>query len=130
MGGTHRTVLQAVAHRWPTEPEIRELWLTITQRFADTGAGKIKHERAGGIVTTDVPSKHRGRTVLGDRTDRSSMSLGSGLIGNCQMRSLRSNRTSHCVMAPCTVTRAPGPGQKSRHRASRRLNREEALAVV
>ncbi len=53
----HRPVLQAANHHWHAEPELRSLWLAITERFIAAGAAEIDRERAAGIVTSQVPSR-------------------------------------------------------------------------
>jgi TetR/AcrR family transcriptional regulator, ethionamide resistance regulator len=60
----HRPVLQAANHHWHSEPELRKLWLAITERFIAAGAVEIDRERAAGIVTSDVPSRTLAATLF------------------------------------------------------------------
>lgn len=60
----HRAVLQAANHHWHGEPELRNLWLAITERFITAGAAEIDRERAAGIVTSPVPSRTLAATLF------------------------------------------------------------------
>ena len=60
----HRPVLQAANHHWHSEPEVRSLWLAITERFIAAGAVEIDRERAAGIVTSHVPSRTLAATLF------------------------------------------------------------------
>jgi TetR/AcrR family transcriptional regulator, ethionamide resistance regulator len=60
----HRPVLQAANHHWHGEPELRNLWLAITERFITAGAAEIDRERAAGIVTSQVPSRTLAATLF------------------------------------------------------------------
>lgn len=60
----HRQVLQAANQHWHSEPELRELWLAITERFIAAGAVEIDRERAAGIVTSEVPSRTLAATLF------------------------------------------------------------------
>ncbi len=60
----HRLVLRAVADHWPTEPEIRELWLELTERLIDAGAQEIERERAAGLLGSLVPSRQLAATLF------------------------------------------------------------------
>lgn len=60
----HRLVLQAANHHWHSEPELRNLWLAITERFIAAGALEIDRERAAGIITSQVPSRTLAATLF------------------------------------------------------------------
>jgi AcrR family transcriptional regulator len=60
----HRPVLQAANHHWHSEPELRSLWLAITERFIAAGAVEIDRERAAGIITSQVPSRTLAATLF------------------------------------------------------------------
>jgi AcrR family transcriptional regulator len=60
----HRPVLQAANHHWHSEPELRSLWLAITERFITAGAAEIDRERAAGIITSQVPSRTLAATLF------------------------------------------------------------------
>jgi len=60
----HRPVLQAANHHWHSEPELRRLWLAITERFISAGAVEIDRERAAGIITSQVPSRTLAATLF------------------------------------------------------------------
>lgn len=60
----HRAVLQAANHHWHSEPELRKLWLAITERFIAAGAVEIDRERAAGIITSEVPSRTLAATLF------------------------------------------------------------------
>jgi len=60
----HRPVLQAANHHWHSEPEVRSLWLAITERFIAAGAVEIDRERAAGIITSKVPSRTLAATLF------------------------------------------------------------------
>jgi TetR/AcrR family transcriptional regulator, ethionamide resistance regulator len=60
----HRPVLQAANHHWHSEPELRKLWLAITERFIAAGAIEIDRERAAGIITSEVPSRTLAATLF------------------------------------------------------------------
>ncbi|WAJ43434.1 TetR/AcrR family transcriptional regulator [Mycobacterium sp. Aquia_216] len=60
----HRAVLQAANHHWHAEPELRTLWLGITERFISAGAAEIDRERAAGIITSPVPSRILAATLF------------------------------------------------------------------
>jgi TetR/AcrR family transcriptional regulator, ethionamide resistance regulator len=60
----HRPVLQAANHHWHSEPELRNLWLAITERFIAAGAIEIDRERAAGIITSPVPSRTLAATLF------------------------------------------------------------------
>ena len=60
----HRPVLQAANHHWHAEPEVRSLWLAITERFIAAGAVEIDRERAAGIITSKVPSRTLAATLF------------------------------------------------------------------
>ncbi|MCV7412400.1 TetR family transcriptional regulator [Mycobacterium florentinum] len=60
----HRPVLQAANHHWHAEPELRNLWLGITERFISAGAAEIDRERAAGIITSPVPSRTLAATLF------------------------------------------------------------------
>jgi TetR/AcrR family transcriptional regulator, ethionamide resistance regulator len=60
----HRPVLQAANHHWHSEPELRKLWLAITERFIAAGAVEIDRERAVGIITSEVPSRTLAATLF------------------------------------------------------------------
>ena len=60
----HRPVLQAANHHWHAEPEVRSLWLAITERFIAAGAVEIDRERAAGIITSKVPSQTLAATLF------------------------------------------------------------------
>jgi TetR/AcrR family transcriptional regulator, ethionamide resistance regulator len=53
----HRTVLQAVSHHWHSDPELKELWLRIVERFVEAGAAEIERERTAGEITSSVPGR-------------------------------------------------------------------------
>src|ERR1700761_8829209 len=60
----HRVVRQAANHHWHAEPELRSLWLAITERFIAAGAIEIDRERAAGIITSQVPSRTLAATLF------------------------------------------------------------------
>jgi TetR/AcrR family transcriptional regulator, ethionamide resistance regulator len=60
----HRPVLQAANHHWHSEPELRDLWLAIAERFIAAGAVEIDRERAAGIITSPVPSRTLAATLF------------------------------------------------------------------
>ncbi|WP_193375018.1 TetR/AcrR family transcriptional regulator [Mycobacterium sp. MOTT36Y] len=53
----HRPVFQATNHHWHAEPELRDLWLAIAERFIAAGAAEIERERAAGMITSPIPSR-------------------------------------------------------------------------
>jgi TetR/AcrR family transcriptional regulator, ethionamide resistance regulator len=53
----HRPVLQAANHHWHSEPELRNLWLAIVERFVAAGAVEIEREREAGLITSQVASR-------------------------------------------------------------------------
>lgn len=55
----HRSVLQAAAHHWHSDPGLHRLWLSIVERFVSAGAEEIERERAAGLIT----SEESGRTL-------------------------------------------------------------------
>ena len=60
----HRPVLQAANHHWHSEPELRDLWLAIAERFIAAGAVEIEREREAGIITSQVPSRTLAATLF------------------------------------------------------------------
>lgn len=60
----HRAVLQAANHHWHSEPELRDLWLAIAERFIAAGAVEIERERDAGLVTSPVPSRTLAATLF------------------------------------------------------------------
>lgn len=60
----HRAVLQAANDHWHSEPELRNLWLAITERFIAAGAIEIDRERTAGIITSPVPSRTLAATLF------------------------------------------------------------------
>ena len=48
----HRIVLRATAHHWHSDPELKELWLSIVEKFLAAGAAEIERERAAGEITS------------------------------------------------------------------------------
>ena len=60
----HRPVLQAANHHWPSEPEVRTLWLAIAERFIAAGAVEIERERAAGLITSQVPGRTLAATLF------------------------------------------------------------------
>lgn len=60
----HRPVLQAANHHWHSEPELRDLWLAIAERFIAAGAVEIERERDAGLVTSAVPSRTLAATLF------------------------------------------------------------------
>jgi TetR/AcrR family transcriptional regulator, ethionamide resistance regulator len=60
----HRLVLRAVNHHWQIEPELRELWLTVVERFVVAGALEFERERADGMITSPVPSRTLAATLF------------------------------------------------------------------
>src|SRR5271156_6546928 len=60
----HRPVLQAANHHWHSEPELRDLWLAIAERFIAAGAIEIERERAAGMITSPVPSRTLAATLF------------------------------------------------------------------
>lgn len=60
----HRPVLQAANHHWHSEPELRDLWLAIAERFIAAGADEIERERDAGLVTSPVPSRTLAATLF------------------------------------------------------------------
>jgi AcrR family transcriptional regulator len=53
----HRPVLRATNHHWHSEPELRDRWLGVVERFVAAGAAEIERERAAGLIASDVPSR-------------------------------------------------------------------------
>jgi AcrR family transcriptional regulator len=53
----HRSVLQAAAHHWHSDPELNTLWLQIAERFISAGAEEIERERAAGKIRSSEPSR-------------------------------------------------------------------------
>ncbi|ORB30108.1 TetR/AcrR family transcriptional regulator [Mycolicibacterium parafortuitum] len=53
----HRTVLQAAAHHWHSDPGLNALWLQIAERFISAGAEEIERERAAGKITSTEPGR-------------------------------------------------------------------------
>jgi TetR/AcrR family transcriptional regulator, ethionamide resistance regulator len=60
----HRPVLRAANHHWHSEPELRDLWLAIAERFIAAGADEIERERAAGMITSPVPSRTLAATLF------------------------------------------------------------------
>jgi TetR/AcrR family transcriptional regulator, ethionamide resistance regulator len=60
----HRPVLQAANHHWHSEPELRDLWLSIAERFIAAGAVEIERERAAGMITSPIPSRTLAATLF------------------------------------------------------------------
>lgn len=60
----HRPVLQAANHHWHSEPELRDLWLAIAERFIAAGAVEIERERDAGLITSPVPSRTLAATLF------------------------------------------------------------------
>lgn len=53
----HRPVLQAANHHWHSDPELRDRWLGVVERFVAAGAAEIDRERETGLIASDVPSR-------------------------------------------------------------------------
>ncbi|RWA18730.1 hypothetical protein MELE44368_03615 [Mycolicibacterium elephantis DSM 44368] len=53
----HRSVLQAAAHHWHSNPELNALWLQIAERFISAGAEEIERERAAGKIASSESSR-------------------------------------------------------------------------
>jgi AcrR family transcriptional regulator len=60
----HRAVLRATTHHWHSEPELRELWLAVAERFIAAGAVEIEREREAGLVTSPTPSRTLAATLF------------------------------------------------------------------
>ena len=60
----HRPVLQAANHHWHSEPELRDLWLAIAERFIAAGAVEIERERDAGLITSPVSSRTLAATLF------------------------------------------------------------------
>ncbi|BCZ22090.1 TetR/AcrR family transcriptional regulator [Mycobacterium senriense] len=60
----HRPVFQATNHHWHAEPELRDLWLAIAERFIAAGAAEIERERAAGMITSPIPSRMLAATLF------------------------------------------------------------------
>ena len=61
---THRTVLRSVALQWPTDPDLREVWLAIAERFIDAGAREIEREQAAGVIASPLPGRTLATTLF------------------------------------------------------------------
>lgn len=53
----HRTALRAVMEHWNAVPELRELWLTVVQRFTNAVAAEIDRERKSGVAPPGPDSR-------------------------------------------------------------------------
>lgn len=60
----HRLVLRAANHHWHSEPELRERWLGVVERFVTAGAAEIDRERAAGLVVSEVSSRTLAATLF------------------------------------------------------------------
>ncbi len=60
----HRPVLKAANHHWHSEPELRDLWLAIAERFIAAGAVEIERERSAGLITSPVASRTLAATLF------------------------------------------------------------------
>jgi AcrR family transcriptional regulator len=52
----HRLLLRATSEHWAQVPEIRELWLSVMDRFTKAIAGEIDRERAAGTAPPGIES--------------------------------------------------------------------------
>ena len=61
---THRLAMRAVSEYWPTDPELRQLWLGIVERFTDAFAQEIDRQRKQGLASPGPPSRELVATLL------------------------------------------------------------------
>ena len=60
----HRLLLRATSEHWAQVPEIRELWMSVMERFTDAIAGEIERERAAGMAPPGIESRRLASLLL------------------------------------------------------------------
>lgn len=60
----HRPILQSAAHHWHSDAGLRELWLSIVERFVSAGAEEIERERAAGLITSNESGRALASTLF------------------------------------------------------------------
>jgi hypothetical protein len=53
----HRVLLRATCENWAQVPELRDLWLSIMERFTQVIGDKIDRERAAGLASPGIESR-------------------------------------------------------------------------
>jgi AcrR family transcriptional regulator len=60
----HRLLLRATSEHWAQVPEIRELWLSVMDRFTQAIAGEIDRERTAGTAPPGIESRRLASLLL------------------------------------------------------------------
>jgi AcrR family transcriptional regulator len=60
----HRPAMRAMSEHWPSDPELRELWLGIVERFTDALAAEVDRQRKQGIAPPGPDSHQLIATLL------------------------------------------------------------------
>jgi AcrR family transcriptional regulator len=60
----HRPAMRAISEHWPSDPELKELWLGIVERFTEALAGEVDRQRKQGLAPPGPPSRELIATLL------------------------------------------------------------------
>ena len=60
----HRPAMRAMSEHWPTDPELRDLWLQIVERFTGAMAAEIDRQRKQGFAPPGPDSRRLMATLL------------------------------------------------------------------
>ena len=60
----HRPAMRAMSEHWPSDPELRELWLGIVERFTDALAAEVDRQRKQGFAPPGPDSHQLIATLL------------------------------------------------------------------
>lgn len=60
----HRPAMRALSEHWPSDPELRELWLGIVERFTDALAAEVDRQRRQGFAPPGPNSRELIATLL------------------------------------------------------------------